>query len=126
MPDLSQFQKQWYLNLETFRQDGRGVRTPLWFVEKDGVLYMRTPMDTWKVKRIRRNAAVRVAPSNFQGAAKGVWLDGVAEIMPAAQAPWVNQAFRQKYGLLKRLIDLRNRRRGYGDSYFAVIAVRCL
>ncbi len=126
MPDLSPFHKQSYLNLETFRQDGRGVQTPLWFVEREGVLYMRTPMDTWKVKRIRRNSSVRVAPSNFQGEAKGAWLDGVAEVMPAVQASWVNKAFRQKYGLAKRIIDLRNRLIGRGDAYFAVIAVRCL
>lgn len=126
MSNLNQFHKQSYLNLETFRQDGRGVKTPLWFVEKEGVLYMRTPMNTWKVTRIRRNSAVRVTPSDFQGNPKGVWLDGVAEVMPAAAAAWVNEAFKQKYGLSKRMIDLRNRLRGRGHAYFAVIAVRCL
>ena len=40
---LAQFAEQKYLNLESFRKNGQGVRTPLWFVEDDGVLYFDAP-----------------------------------------------------------------------------------
>ncbi|MGH7410946.1 MAG: hypothetical protein ACREJ6_07830 [Candidatus Methylomirabilis sp.] len=39
---LAQFSRQRYVNLETYRRNGQGVRTPLWFVEDRGVLYMLT------------------------------------------------------------------------------------
>jgi PPOX class probable F420-dependent enzyme len=59
---LKQFTKQSYLNLETFRKNGEGVRTPVWFWEDGGVLYVRTEDGSGKVKRARRNPQVRVTP----------------------------------------------------------------
>ena len=65
---LAQFADQQYLNLETYRKDGRAVRTPVWFAEDEGgVLYLRTVKDAGKVKRIRRQARVRVAPCDMAG-----------------------------------------------------------
>ena len=28
-----------YFSLESFKKNGQGVRTPLWFVERDGIFY---------------------------------------------------------------------------------------
>jgi PPOX class probable F420-dependent enzyme len=54
-----------YINLETYRKNGRGVRTPVWFVESgsdDGsILDVRTSDDTGKYKRIRNNPSVQIA-----------------------------------------------------------------
>lgn len=33
---IEQFNSHQYLNLETFRKDGWGVKTPVWFVREDG------------------------------------------------------------------------------------------
>jgi PPOX class probable F420-dependent enzyme len=109
MNRLAQFAHQRYLNLETYRRNGEAVRTPLWFVEHAGVLYMRTPGAAAKVRRIRRNPRVRVAPCGRRAELRGVWVEGRATLMEAAQADWVNQLARRKYGLLKRLVDLRTR-----------------
>ena len=39
MPDaIAQFAKAKYLNLETFRKTGVGVRTPVWFAQNPGTL----------------------------------------------------------------------------------------
>jgi hypothetical protein len=118
---LTQFTKQQYLNLETYRKSGQGVRTPLWFVEDQGVLYMRTPAASAKIRRIRNNAQVRVVPSDMRGNPIGGWIDGEAQLIPAAEAEWVNLLVKRKYGLLKRLIDLRSRLKG---TEYVVIAVR--
>ena len=118
---MVQFSSQRYVNLETYRKDGRGVRTPLWFVERDSVLYMRTPAASAKVKRIRNNPQVRVVPCDVSGNPKGEWIDGEALLIPAEEAEWVNQLVKHKYGLFKRLIDLRSRLKG---TRYAVIAVR--
>ena len=117
---LAQFSVQHYVNLETYRKGGQGVRTPLWFIEQGGVLYMRTPAQSAKVKRIRNNPRVRIVPPDMRGNPKGIWIDGKATLIEAAEAEWVNQLVKRKYGLLKRLIDLRSRFKG---TEYVVIAV---
>ena len=118
---FAQFSKQSYVNLETYRKTGQAVRTPLWFVEDHGVLYMRTPAASAKVKRIRNNAHVRVVPSDVRGNPLGTWLEGEAHLIDANDAGWVNELIKRKYGLLKRLIDIRSRLKG---TKTVVIAVR--
>lgn len=118
---LAQFSDEQYVNLETYRKSGQGVRTPLWFVEDHGVLYMRTPAATAKVKRIRNNPRVRLVPSDARGNPRGEWIDGEAQLIEADQAEWVNQLIKRKYGFLKRLIDMWSRLRG---TRAMVIAVR--
>ena len=117
---LAQFRAQRYVNLETYRKSGQGVRTPLWFVEHRGVLYMRTPALSAKVKRIRNNPHIRIVPSDLRGNPKGAWIDGEAKLIEGAEAEWVNQLVRRKYGLLKRLIDLRSRLKGTQAMVIAV------
>ena len=53
--NLAQFSNQKYLNLVTYRKSGTAVSTPLWFIEDRGVLYVRTPAKSGKVKRLRNN-----------------------------------------------------------------------
>ena len=117
---LARFANQRYVNLESFRKNGQGIRTPLWFVEAQGVLYMRTPAQSAKVKRIRNNPRVRIVPSDVRGNPTGEWVDGEAQLIPAAEAEWVNQLVKRKYGLFKRLIDIRSRLKG---TQYVVIAV---
>ena len=42
-----------YLSLTSFRRDGTGVATPVWFVEVDGRLLVETDAGSYKVRRIR-------------------------------------------------------------------------
>src|SRR4051794_10077287 len=51
-----------YALLVTFRRNGRAIPTPIWFGLNGENLYVRTEADSAKVKRIRRNADVLVAP----------------------------------------------------------------
>ena len=118
---LAQFANQKYVNLETFKKSGQAVHTPLWFVEDQSVLYMRTPAASAKVRRIRNNHHVRVVPSDVRGNPLGTWLNGQAHLIDADHAEWVNDLIKRKYGLLKRLIDLRSRLKG---TKAVVIAVR--
>lgn len=107
---LSLFDNQSYFNLETFRKDGSGVKTPLWFAEIDGALYVRTGADSWKVKRIRNQPQVRITPSDSRGKPKGPWVDAQATIIEDPdRKKRVEQAFRKKYGLQKRFFELLSR-----------------
>ena len=42
MNAFDQLKQQQYLNLETFRKSGVGVKTPVWFVQDGDTLYVRT------------------------------------------------------------------------------------
>lgn len=103
-----QFVKENYLNLETFRRNGQGVKTPVWFVEDAGRLYTRTLASSGKVKRLRNSGRVRVAPCEASGTLRGDWLEAEARILAdAASGQQVNRLMNRKYGFLKRLFDLR-------------------
>jgi uncharacterized protein len=113
---LEPFAKQKYLNLETFKKDGTGVATPLWFAEKDGTIYVYTLTDAWKVKRVRNNPRVRIAPCDIRGKLKGDWLEGQARIVKSSDEKQLgHQLLDKKYGWQKKLGNLfsgfRNRQR---------------
>ncbi len=109
--ELQQFTKQSYLNLETFRKNGEGVKTPVWFWEDGGVLYVRTIDGSGKVKRARRNPQVQVVPCKVDGTPVGEWVSGEARFVVEAEAERVNRGLKKKYGLMKTLFDLMGSRK---------------
>jgi len=121
-PGLAQFADRRYLNLESYRKSGAAVRTPLWFAEQEGVLYVYSVADSGKVKRIRNDARVRVVPCTLRGTPRGEWVEGRAQILDAAGAARGHQLQRRKY-LLKRVGDFFGRLR---QRQHAVMAIRIL
>jgi uncharacterized protein len=81
-----QFSGEKYLNLETYRRNGEGVRTPVWFAEESGVMYTRTFEKTGKVKRLRREPRVRTVPCDAHGNPEGEWIDGEGRIVEVDSA----------------------------------------
>jgi PPOX class probable F420-dependent enzyme len=102
---LAQFEKQKFINLETFRKSGLGVKTPVWFIEQNGVLFVRTIDNSGKVKRIRNNSRVRVAPCDMRGGVLGKWVEAQARLVDEATAEKVNKLLKRKYGLQKKFFD---------------------
>src|SRR5215813_10114570 len=80
---LAPFMGQRYLNLESFKRDGTPVQTPVWFAEEHGVLYVYTLANAGKVKRIRRNPRIRLAPCTMRGKVVGPWVEAEATISVA-------------------------------------------
>ena len=101
MPDskLAQFGGQKYISLETFKKNGQGVKTPVWFVLHDDALYLYTEADSWKVKRIRNNPQVRVAVCNVRGVVMGPWLDATASIVDGDERLAADRLLDRKYFL---------------------------
>jgi PPOX class probable F420-dependent enzyme len=97
---FSRFQGEKVISLETYRRNGEPVRTPVWFLEENGTLYVHTDDSTGKVKRIRRNPKVRVAPSHFRGKPKAEYVDARAELetSPGTVENYHSQIYK-KYGL---------------------------
>lgn len=93
------FEAHKYLSLETFKKSGEGVKTPVWFVLHNGLLYVYTEADSWKVKRIRNNAHVRVAPCTIRGRVIGSWVDGTASIIEGEERRTADRLLDRKYFL---------------------------
>ena len=110
MPDskLAQFEGQKYISLETFKKNGQGVPTPVWFVLHDDRLYAYTDADSWKVKRIRNNPRVRVAVCTMRGTVKGPWLDATASLVEGEERRTADELLDRKY-LLKAILNFFSR-----------------
>ena len=117
---LAQFANQKYLNLESYRRDGQGVRTPLWFVEDGGSLYFYTVAHSYKVKRIAANPRVRVAPCDMRGALKGEWVDATARRLDEGESRRANELLNRKYGWAKRMLNFLAKIRGHERAAFAI------
>jgi uncharacterized protein len=96
-PKLAQFDGQKYISLETFRKNGQGVKTPVWFVRHNDALYVYTEADSGKVKRLRNNPRVRVAICNMRGAVKGPWLDATASLVDGDERVAADKLLDRKY-----------------------------
>jgi PPOX class probable F420-dependent enzyme len=126
MPDaIGQFANAKYFSLETFRKTGAGVRTPVWFAEDPSarprsVFYVYTLPDSGKVKRIRNNSKVRIAPCTMRGDLRGAWVDARARLCTGDEAAKGQSLLNQKYGLMKRIGDFFSRLRGRTQVILAV------
>jgi len=107
-PKLAQFDGQNYISLETFKKNGQGVKTPVWFVLHQNAFYVYTEADSWKVKRIRNNPRVRVAACNMRGNIKGPWLDATASIVEGDERLAADKLLDRKY-FLKKVFNVLTR-----------------
>ena len=101
---LSDLAGEPFISLTTFKRDGTPVSTPVWVAGEDGRLLVHSAVDTWKVKRIRRDGHVRVAACGATGKVRGEAFDGDATIL--ANTSVVEALEARKYGLIYRLIGL--------------------
>lgn len=97
------------MNVETYRKTGVAVQTPVWFVVVNGELCFTTETRSGKVKRLRRNPKVRVAPCKVNGELLEDWHDGTARFLSGDEILVVEKMFSRKYGLQKYWFDLLGR-----------------
>ena len=119
------FQSNRYLCVESFRKDGKGVRTPVWFAGDPvrGVpqkLYVYSEADSGKAKRIRRNSRVRIAPCDVRGKLLGDWIEASAEIVTNEEAGHGMRLLNAKYTPWKQLLDFFSRFKRRGRVVFAI------
>jgi PPOX class probable F420-dependent enzyme len=106
-----------YLNLETYRGNGVGVRTPVWFATgpKDspgfGVAkyYIYTTADSGKVRRVRRNGVVRIAPCDIRGNVTGPWINAIARPVTGTEFELGMRLLDRKYFPWKQILNLSAR-----------------
>jgi uncharacterized protein len=124
MTSFDQLNRQQYLNIETFRKTGVGVKTPVWFVRDSDTIFVRTGADSGKVKRIRNNAQVRIAPCKQDGSLLGEWIIASArEVKDEDTAQKVDRLLDKKYGLMKKMFALMSSWRGQKDTILGMKAI---
>ena len=97
-----------YIALETFRQNGQAVKTPVWTVAQEGKLLVWTQGDSWKVRRARNNPRVRVSKCDMRGNVQGPWVEGVVRSIAGDEETKRSMAglLRRKYPLAVAFISL--------------------
>ena len=109
---LTIFEGQKYLCLETYKKNGQGVKTPVWFVISNGIIYIATSESSGKVKRLNHNKSVKISPSNFKGEPKGEWVEGQAFFGDESELKLTKSLRNKKYGLLSKIIGKFVSRKG--------------
>lgn len=118
--NLKPFEKQQYLNIETFRKNGQGVKTPVWFVQDGESLHVWTQAGAGKAKRIRNNGSVRIAPCTASGEVLGEWVEAHAQTNESAEAiKHTEKLMQKKYGAMFYIFGFIGRMRG-GSNYTAI------
>jgi PPOX class probable F420-dependent enzyme len=83
--DFTGFDKTRQIVLVTFKRPGEAMPSPINHGVADGKIYVRTDASTGKIKRIRNNPKVLVAPSGLRGKPKGPAVAGLARILPQSE-----------------------------------------
>ena len=110
---FEQFQNQDFLNLQTFRKNGEGVATPVWFVQDGKIFYVRTIANSAKVKRIHNNKKVKIMPCGSQGEPLGIWVN--AQALESNEADTYSKMaswLAEKYGEQPRIFEAQATARG--------------
>lgn len=109
-----------YLSLTTYRKTGEGVPTPVWFARTGGplggALYVFTDVESGKVKRIRNDPRVTLAPCDIRGRVRGGSIEAEARVLNRLEFEVADRALREKYGWRYRAsmayLRFRGRTRG--------------
>ena len=86
-----------YVSITSYRRNGAGVSTPVWFVSEGDRLLVMTETGSGKVKRIGRNPFVTVASCSARGRLRGRPSPAIAELLPATEVERVKRLMGRKY-----------------------------
>ncbi len=98
-----------YISLTTFRKSGKPVATPVWFVEKEGKICVWTQSNSGKMKRLRHNLKVTLAPCTIGGKVIGPTVEGIARLVSPQEKEEVRLLLLAKYGWMQRLFSFIHR-----------------
>lgn len=101
-----------FVSLTTFKKDGTGVATPMWLAGDGAELVIWTRAESWKVKRLRRDARVELMPCTRTGKVR----DGAEVTTGSAivdddpgEVARVEGLIKRKYGLGFHIVTLIER-----------------
>ena len=96
-----------YLSVTSFKRDGTGVATPVWFVSDGSRLLALTDLHSAKVRRVRRDPRVLVASCRADGKLRTEPVPARAEVLTATpDLERVQKLLLERYRLTYRLVML--------------------
>lgn len=112
MFSLEDIKSEKYISLETYRKDNQPVKTPVWFVIKDNLIYVVTREQTGKVKRLRNNLQVKFALCSMRGKITGEWISGTAKILSERETKEAVKMRDKKYGFMAKVAKFASKSKG--------------
>ena len=109
---LEDIESKKYISLETYRDNNQPVKTPVWFVVKDNLVYVVTRYRTGKVKRLQKNLQVKIALCTMKGKVIGEWVSGTAKILTDDQTKEAVKWRDKKYGFMAKIARLVSKNKG--------------
>jgi uncharacterized protein len=83
----------------TFRRDGTPVPTPVWAAYAGGAFYVRSERSAGKLKRLRNDARVLLAPCTVRGKPLGAPLEARGFLVAHEDELSAERALAERYGL---------------------------
>jgi len=112
MNDLNKIESKKYISLETYRKNNQSVRTPVWFVIKNDLIYVVTRDQTGKVRRLRNNQQVKIATCTIRGKVTGQWISGIAKILAEEETQDAVKWRDEKYGFIAKIAKFLSKSKG--------------
>src|SRR3972149_2766871 len=101
--------------LATLGPDGQPALTPIWYLYREGLFYMRTGLESIKAKNVRRDQRVTICIQDERPPYKSVTIHGRASIEPEEEG--LDAAIARRYlGAVGGAFYLRTAREGGGQS----------
>lgn len=91
--------------LVTYRRDGTPVPTPVWAAPGGGRLYVRSERDSGKLKRLRNDSRLLVAPCTVRGKPLGAPFEARARTLAPGEELLAERALVARYGLGRMLFE---------------------
>ena len=117
MPETTGIENERYISLETYRKNNGAVRTPVWFVLHNDLVCVVTREGTGKVKRLKNNQNVKIAPCTMRGSITGQWRSGTATRLSDDESKPVLRLRDKKYGFMAKIAKFASRGRGDFVAY---------
>jgi PPOX class probable F420-dependent enzyme len=121
--DFGEFSGHRHCLVVTYRRSGEAVPTPVWFGIADERIYFRSEERVGKIKRIRANEHVLVAPCDGRGRPLGSGVEARARILPAEEEERAETAIQSNFGLGRRVYESAAMSVGPTGVYVEVTAV---
>jgi PPOX class probable F420-dependent enzyme len=119
MTALDRLTAQWAVLLTTFRRDGTPVGTPVSVAVDAARGYVRSPGTAGKVKRLRNDPHVELAPCTPRGRPTGPAMHAVARRLDGEEARRAARLLRRKHPVLQGvLVPLAHRVLRCGTAYY--------
>jgi PPOX class probable F420-dependent enzyme len=121
---LEPFIRQRTALLTTYRRDGTPVGTPVSVAVDNDRAFVRTYDRAWKVKRLRNNPLVEIAPSTVLGRATGPAIPARARLLDDDEAGQAATALGRKNRVLQGvMVPLYHRLRGYRTLHYELTPI---